>query len=422
VNVLLRLMAPLLAVLTITACNAGGNSNVPVSVGASRSVLIMSNHIPVWAAKHQARAVCPQVVGRPACLALQVTKGGKDSVCSPPSGCGFTPQQLEAAYGLTKKLANGSGTKVALIEVGDLAAASIDLSTYRSEFNLGTGNLVKYNEYGQQGNYPPGCSGWCPETALDMDMVSSSCPKCTIYLMEANSSSTSDLETTEAEAVTLGATILSNSWDCHYSWDCQDPNFPSYFDTPGITYLASSGDSGYDSLGSPSVLRSVIAVGGTQLEANGSNFTESIWSDAAAGCAMPDIVGSPGVPKPSWQHDPSCSYRTVADISAQSGCLPGVAVYLGDSGYGGWTSLCGTSVSSPLLAGVVALAGNGTNLNAGQYFWSFTGRKRQILLHYISSGNDGNCGGTYLCIAGTHQYKTYSGPGGWGTPKTIKAL
>ena len=40
-------------------------------------------------------------------------------------------------------------------------------------------------------------------------------------------------------------------------------------------------------------------------------------------------------------------------------------------------------------------------------------------LNAITSGNDGSCGGSYLCTAGTNQFKTYSGPAGWDTPKGI---
>lgn len=417
----LKLAALLVAALAIAACNAGGSSSVPVSGGGSQAAPFAFKHVPVWAAKHQARTTCPQVVGRPTCLALQVEKGGIVPLCSPSSGCGFTPAQLETRYGLTKKLGNGSGTKVAVIEAGDFASATSDLGTYRSQYGLGTGILTRYNENGQTSGYPPSCQnyGWCLETALDIDMVSASCPKCTIYLMEAKGG-ISDFEKAEASAVTLGATILSNSWICYGSWDCQDTNFPNYFNTAGITYIASSGDAGYDSIGGPSVLDTVIAAGGTQLALSGSTYSESAWIDAGAGCANTANVGSPGVPKPTWQADPKCSNRTDADISAESGCSPGVAVYI--SLYGGWTGVCGTSVASPFLAGVTALAGNEASLNAGQYVWSFTSPQRSARLHAITTGNDGSCGNTYLCTAGTHQYKSYSGPTGWGTPKTIKSM
>jgi Subtilase family len=419
-NVSLKLVAPLVAALAITACNAGGSSNVPAASGVSQGAPLSYHVMPQWMVQHQASTMCPQVVGKPTCLALEVQKNGVSPLCSPSSTCGFTAQQLEKAYNLTKALGKGSGTKVALIEAGDLANASSDLATYRSEYGLGTASLVKYNEEGQQSNYPPSCEdyGWCVETDLDIDMVSAACPKCTIYLMEAKGG-ISDFEAAEAEGVKLGATILSNSWICYGSYDCDDTNFPNYFDSKGVTYLASSGDDAYDEIGGPSVLASVIAVGGTQLEASGSKFTETVWSDAGAGCADSAEVGSPGVSKPSWQHDPSCSSRTDADISLESGCAPGVATY--NSLYGGWIGVCGTSVASPFTAGIIALKGNASKLNAGEGFWKLKKKALKKDLHAITSGSDGSCGGSYLCTAGTKQFGQYSGPGGWGSANSDKA-
>jgi hypothetical protein len=65
-------------------------------------------------------------------------------------------------------------------------------------------------------------------------MISAACPKCTIILMEAKGG-VGDLERAE-KAVKVGATILSNSWICYGSADCDEPNFSTYFDTPGIAY------------------------------------------------------------------------------------------------------------------------------------------------------------------------------------------
>jgi subtilase family serine protease len=414
-------VAPLLAALAIAACNAGGTSNVPAASGLTPGAPLTYTVTPEWMLKHQAKAACPQVVGQPTCLALQVQKNGITPLCSPSSSCGFTAQQLEAAYNITSELSGGSGQKIAVIEAGDLAAASSDLAQYRSQYGLGTASFFKYNSSGQQSNYPPSCGnyGWCLETDLDIDMISASCPNCTIYLMEAKDS-IADFEKAEAEAVTLGATVASNSWICYGSWDCGDSNFPNYFNTPGIAYLASSGDASYNNIGGPSVLTTVVAVGGTQLAKSGSNYTETIWSGAGAGCASSSVVGSPGVAKPSWQGDPSCSNRTDADVSMESGCSPGVAVYI--SSYGGWTGVCGTSVASPFLAGVIGLKGNASGFNGGEQFWKLKKKKLKKEIHYISSGSDGSCGGSYLCQAGTHQFKTYSGPGGWGSPNRDTAF
>jgi hypothetical protein len=413
VKVLVRLTLLIGAAALFAGC--GGQSTIggPGMVPQSH----VGNIVPQWQAQHLARAACPQVIGKPTCFALQVLKNGVRPLCSPSSSCGWTATQIETAYGVTSALGSGSGTNVALIESGDLANASSDLATYRNQYGLGTANLTKYNENGQQSNYPPSCEdyGWCLETDLDLDMVSATCPKCNIFLMEAGGQ-ISDLEAAEATAVSLGATILSNSWGCYGSLDCGDPNFSSYFDTPGIAYMAATGDAGYGLVAAPSALDSVIAVGGTQLALSGSKYSESIWGGAGSGCADPGHVGGSGIPKPSWQHDPDCTYRTVGDISAEAGCSPGVAVYI--SSYGGWTGVCGTSVASPLSAGVVALAGNATKLDAGETFWTFKGKKHKKYFNHPSGSGYGSCA-DYLC--GTGRYKKYySGPGGWGSPHGIK--
>jgi hypothetical protein len=412
----------LVAALAIAACSTSGASNVPASAGPSLGPA--SHQVPAWEARNLARADCSQIAGRPSCYALRALTHGVPAPCSPTAGCGYTPAELEAAYGLTPYLGNGSGTKIAVIEAGDLANAASDLSTYRNQYGLGTASFFKYNENGQQSNYPPSCEdyGWCGETALDIDMVSATCPECTIYLMEAkDQTSISDFEQAEKEAVTLGASIVSNSWGCPGSWDCGDTNFGSYFDTAGVAYVASNGDRGYDAIGGPAVLDSVVGVGGTQLSKTGSGYTETIWSDAGGGCASPKVVGSPGVPKPSWQHDPDCSYRTDGDVSAESGCAPGVAVYV--DVYGGWSEYCGTSIASPLTAGVIGLKGNAGswNANGGERFWTLTQKRHKKWFHHPSggSGNTGGCG-NYLCGSGRYK-KYYSAPGGWGTPNGIKA-
>jgi hypothetical protein len=394
---------------------AGCGAQSPIGLPGGAAQSIMRNAIPQWQAQHLARATCPQVVDRPTCFALQVLKGGIKAPCSPSSSCGWTPAQLETAYGLTSALGKGAGTNVAVIEAGDLAAASSDLAEYRSEYGLGTANLTKYNEYGQQSDYPPSCEdyGWCVETDLDIDMVSAACPKCNIFLMEADGT-IDGLETAEAEAVTLGATVLSNSWGCYGTSDCGYSSFGSYFDTPGIAYVAATGDDGYR-IAVPAALGTVIASGGTQLSVSGTKYSESLWTDAGAGCANPSNVGGSGIPKPSWQHDPDCSYRTVGDVSSEAGCAPGVAVYV--SLYGGWGGVCGTSVSSPFTSGVIALAGNATNLDAGKTFWSFSSKKHDKYFHH-PTGSESGCD-NYLCGDGRYK-KYYSGPGGWGTPNGTK--
>ncbi|MGA8576157.1 MAG: hypothetical protein WB609_10835 [Candidatus Cybelea sp.] len=70
-------------------------------------------------------------------------------------------------------------------------------------------------------------------------------------------------------------------------------------------------------------------------------------------------------------------------------------------------------------AAVFGLAGNASTQSDPSGFWTAAQTTRRADLNTISTGSDGSCSGKYLCTAGTHQYKTYSGPAGWGTPNGI---
>jgi hypothetical protein len=89
--------------LAIVACNAGGSSNVPASAGTALMGRSAFTHIPQWQAEHLAHPACPQVVGKPTCLALISNKNGVSplSGCNPSPSCGWAPSQLEAAYNIT---------------------------------------------------------------------------------------------------------------------------------------------------------------------------------------------------------------------------------------------------------------------------------------------------------------------------------
>jgi subtilase family serine protease len=392
-----RLAAPLVAALAIAGCSATGSSNVPATVG-QLVAQTRSHRIPLWKAEGIATAVCPNVVGKPACFALTVNTGRLIR----PSG--WTPSDLEAAYDLP----SASGEIVAIVDAYDNPNIASDLATYRAQFGLPKAKFAKYNQDGLRKNYPQGSVTWAVEEDLDVEMVSAACPHCTIYLVEANTSDGSDLQKAETRAVMLGAHIVSNSWGCTGSNDCVAA---SDFRAPGVIYLAASGDYGYGVIGPPAAFDSVVAVGGTQLSANARAYYETVWPDAGSGCAA-------AFRKPKWQHDPDCTARTETDVSAEAGCLPGVAEY--DSyGAGGWIQECGTSVSTPFNAGVFALAGKMGRKSAPKNFWTLNMGERLHDLHVITSGSNGSCGGKYLCQAGSRQFKTYAGPTGWGTPRGV---
>ena len=362
-------------------------------------------------AKHAYRAACPPAApGYVACMALIRTDLAPRSLSSvspdsPPAG--FSPSQLRAAYGLPDPSSgSGSGLTVAIVDASDLPTAAADLAAYRSQFGLSpcttaNGCFTKVDENGGT-NYPAADPGWSEEIALDIEMVSAICPNCHILLVEASSTSVQDLGIGVNTAVSRGAAAISNSYG--------GPEFggetfyeSTYFDHPGVAITASSGDAGYG-VQFPASSPHIVSVGGTSLSTavNPRGWTEAAWAGAGSGC-------STGEPKPSWQTDPSCAGRTVADVSAVADPLTGVAVY-----QGGWNVVGGTSVSSPIIAGVYALAGKPTaGTYPGSYLYAQAGQ-----LNDVTTGSNGSCGGSYLCTAAT----AYDGPTGLGTPNGLGAF
>jgi subtilase family serine protease len=336
--------------------------------------------------------------------------GGNTAVCSTNPGGGYTPCDLISAYALPSASA-GSGQTVAIVDAYDDPNAESDLNTYRAAWGLSActtanGCFRKVNQSGGT-SYPTANGGWAQEISLDLDMVSAICPNCKIILVEASSATLANLGTAVNEAAALGANAISNSYGGSES--SSDPSYDtSYYNHPGIAITASSGDSGYGAQ-YPAASQYVTAVGGTSLTTANTTrgWTETAWSGAGSGCSAYDA-------QPSWQSSVSnitsvCSRRAEADVSAVADPNTGVDVYDSYSyqGLSGWLVFGGTSVSSPIIASVYALAGNAGSVTYGSYPYSHTSS-----LNDVTSGSNGSCGGTDLCNAITG----WDGPTGLGTP------
>ncbi len=320
------------------------------------------------------------------------------------SPAGYGPADLQAAYNLPAST-TGSGPTVAIVDAYDDPKAESDLAVYRSQYGLppcttANGCFRKVNQTGGT-RYPRADRGWAQEISLDLDMVSAICPSCRILLVEANSNSFRDLGAAVNEAAALGANAISNSYGSSGEFS-GETNLESYYRHPGIAVTASAGDNGYG-VAYPAASQYVTAVGGTSLTPDASSsrgWSETVWSGTGSGC-------SAYIPKPSWQTD-GCGKRTVADVAADADPGTGVAVYDSYSyqGLSGWLVFGGTSVASPIIASIYALAGNTGSVTYGSYPYSHTGS-----LNDVTGGSNGNCG-TYLCTGGTG----YDGPTGNGSP------
>jgi subtilase family serine protease len=346
-------------------------------------------------------------------------KGKIHASAATPSG--YTPSDLRSAYALPSA-SNGAGQTVAIVDAYDDPNAAADLATYRSQFGLqacttANGCFRKVSQTGST-NLPRANGGWAEEISLDLDMASAVCPNCHILLVEASSASMTNLGSAVNEAAKLGATVISNSYGGSES--SLDTSYDaSYFNHPGIAITVSSGDSGYG-VEYPAASRYVTSVGGTSLTratTTTRGWTEKVWSTssvegAGSGCSRYDA-------QPSWQSAVStlaavCGKRAVADVSAVADPATGVAVYDSYSyqGASGWLVFGGTSVASPIIAGVYALAGNAASVSYGAYPYSNTSA-----LNDVTGGQTASCGSA-LCSAS----KGWDGPTGLGTPSGIGAF
>jgi subtilase family serine protease len=355
------------------------------------------------APKLHAQRVCADVAaGLAHCMSFVMATADGRPFAS-PTVSGYGPTDLQDAYKLPSST-NGGGMTVGIVDAFDNPNAEADLQVYRSNFGLPTCTTANgcFKKVDQRGgtNYPVGNVGWGEEIALDLDMVSAICPKCHIVLVEANDNHMRALGKSVNQAVAQGADAVSNSWGgrekgIEKQWD------ELYFNHPGIAVTASSGDSGYGT-SYPAGSQYVTAVGGTALTRDGSQrgWHETVWSGAGSGCSTRDH-------KPAWQTDTGCKMRTIADVSAVASPSTGVAVY-DTYGAGGWLVFGGTSVSSPIIASVYALAG--ANVQYGSRVYMNPGK-----LFDVTSGSNGSCGGSYLCTG----MVGYDGPTGLGTPNGI---
>ncbi|HEX5307915.1 MAG TPA: S8 family serine peptidase [Solirubrobacteraceae bacterium] len=413
------------------------------------------------------------------------------SECSRYQSSCFTPAQLRDAYfpGEAAEAPAGETQTIALVDAYNDPSAEADLAIYANEFGLPacTSENGCFKQVGQSGvegtagvpfpktrsqleSFAKGNSeeraeaeeaeGWALEMATDVEMARAICHNCHILLVEADSPSYHDLEAAENTAATR-AQEVSNSWGGPET-GIDSPAF----DHPGVVITASAGDDGYlnwdqyesrEQAGSsyfkganyPATSPDVVAVGGTSLTLSGTGAwqSESPWDGQGAGGS-----GCSGaLSAPAWQLHVSdwaevgCgSKRASADVAADADPATGVNVYdsipypyeEGHTTLLHWLPIGGTSVASPIVAAMFALAGGAHGVDyPAQTLYSHLG---SALLHDVVGGGNGKCDGLYASCSGSmaplspldcgagvwicNATSGYDGPTGVGTPNGIAAF
>jgi subtilase family serine protease len=266
------------------------------------------------------------------------------------------PSQVKAAYKLP--LTGGAGTTIAIIDAFDDPTVASDLSVFCSQFGLLPPNFVEHKMSSSINTD----GGWAVEISLDVQWAHAIAPNATILLVEATTNSFSDL----LNAVSY-ATSQSNVVAVSMSWGggefVGENSLDSYFVKSGITFFASSGDSGAGVI-YPSASPNVVAVGGTTLNLNGDGSfnSETAWSGSGGGPSTQE-------PEPSYQLtygvQGTSGQRGVPDVSYDADPNTGFPLYDTTPGpYGtGWLIVGGTSAGAPQWAAIQALGRSTSNAN-----------------------------------------------------------
>ena len=337
---------------------------------------------------------------------------------------------------------DGTGQKIAVVGQTDFSMA--DIQTFRTKFNL-PANTPQVVLVGRD----PGTTGDVIEAVLDLEWVGAVARNATIYYVNST-----DVFTSAQYVINQNlAPVISMSYGgCEAQNSSSLESLAQQANAQGITWLASSGDSGAAACDSssataathglavniPASFPEVTAIGGTTFaEGAGSywspsstaNFAsalgyipETAWNDTALRNELSSTGGGVSIyySKPSWQAGagvPNDGMRDVPDISfSASADHDGYLIYYN----GGLGSVGGTSAPTPAFAGVVGLLNqtllkNGTlqkaglgNINPTLYHLS---QSSPSTFHDIVSGNNivPCTTGTKNCTTGSFGYSAGTG-------------
>lgn len=318
--------------------------------------------------------------------------GGTPRYYGPPFAGAFyeTPASIACIYGLQSAVTgcnpyaaflnpNGGRKNIAIVDAYDDPNASLDLGSFSAQFGVPAPNstsfIVLYAPFG--GPTPGSCAGpatrplsakgtgWDVEESLDIEWAHAMAPLATLYLVEAQSNSFSDLlcavSTANKLLKTGGGGEVSMSWGSGEF--AQETNMDPVFMATNVVYFASSGDAPGTSY--PSTSPYVVSVGGTTLSRNavsGDVIMENVWQYTGGGQSVYEK-------RPAYQSGIATSTRATPDISSDANPYTGVWVYdsLTDPALGVWYVVGGTSVSSPTWAGIVNAAGPANGFAASSH-------------------------------------------------------
>jgi subtilase family serine protease len=368
--------------------------------------LVIPQATPVRAATRPRGSARERAAALDAARTASTTAGGpvacRTATRTAGANSGLTDTQIADAYGvdgLYQAGAIGAGQTVAIYELEPYR--TVDIKAFDSCY-FGAADassmLTRLHTVAVDGGDPSGPGSG--ESELDIDDVSALAPGANIEVYEAPETNAGYLDDWNTIVSDDTAKTVSSSWGsgCETGTAVEEPGLEQVENTifqqaavQGQTVLDAAGDSGSDgcsfdtgtptapllSTDDPASQPYVLAVGGTTIDQPTDPPVEQTWNDGAEAGA-----GGGGIsavwPQPAWQADSTVAgmdaakvigaaeqisdgdfcqtaevktaCRELPDVSANADEYTGITIEYD----GGWTTIGGTSSSTPLWAAMLA--------------------------------------------------------------------
>jgi subtilase family serine protease len=276
---------------------------------APKSAASSSTVTPPPVAAGNPSPYCNKEYGATALVATLSTAADVYGAAIPWLGCGYTPAQIQAAYGLSKVKYDGKGVTVAIVDAFASPTLLSDANRYAANHGLPTLKLgVNFSQIIPLGAYNVPAAdvsnayGWWTEQSLDMAAVHGAAPGANIvYVGSVDNNTSLDI----AFFNTLYnhvADVVTDSWG--NNGESIAPGSQAAYDqaamaaaAQGTTVLFSSGDDGdlsaINGIASgawPATSAYVTGVGGTTLEIKDSSGTKSEYGWGTYRAFLADVT------------------------------------------------------------------------------------------------------------------------------------
>lgn len=373
----------------------------------------------------------------------------------------YSPQQIYQAYDMQPLLSagtDGTGETITIIDAFQDPTVQTDLQQFDQLFGLPDPTLNIITPFGLTpfNANDPAQTGFAGEIGLDVEWAHAIAPGATIDLVLANVQQ----ETLQGElGALLQATqyavqnkvgdVISQSFGASES--CvgaatiqQEHQIFAQAQAQGQTVFASAGDTGAaavqcDANGNPITLAQgvnypasdplVTSVGGTTLQASqaGQYISETAWNESQQGDGATGGGFSAVFPQPAFQQGiVQSDARAVADVSFDADPLTGVPVVSSEimPGQTVLIPIGGTSVGSPVMAGITALLDQALGQDVGFLNTAFYQISQSNVygqaFHDIQTGNNAfvfqAANGQVGTVNGFQAATGWDNPTGVGTP------